>query len=87
MLVDLEGADRVNKAPQGQFRCWTANTLQDSKYTTASDMELVGHLMDITFKSTHAQELQGLLTASDPQQRPSAADALAQTWFSSTEVV
>lgn len=80
--MDLEGADKKDQVPQIPFSHWTDNTLQDGKYTTASDMELVGLLMSITFKSPSGQDLQEQLTHSDPEQRPCAAGALSHQWFS-----
>ena len=81
LLVDLEGADKVDQVPEQMFSCWTANTLQDGKYTAASDMELVGNLLDVVFTSSSGQNLKECLTNPDPQERPSAVDALAHPWF------
>lgn len=87
MLADLEGADRVDQIPQAWFKCWTESTLEGGRYTAASDMQLVGRLMSIVFKSAPGQDLQLLLTQSDAKLRPSAAGALAHPWFTSTEGV
>ena len=87
LLVDLEGADKVDRVPERRFSCWSDCTLQDGKYTAASDMELVGKLLNIMFKSANAQDLQELLTHSDAQQRPTAEQALAHPWFSGAEII
>jgi len=83
LLTDLEGADRANQEPGVSFTCWGGHTLQDRKYTTASDMELVGKLLDtMPHVSECAQDLQQKLTCHDPEQRLSAQEALAHAWFS-----
>ena len=87
LLVDLEGADKVDRVPERSFSCWTDYTLQNGRYTAASDMELVGKLLKIMFKSANAQDLQELLTRSDAQQRPTAEQALAHPWFSGAEII
>ncbi|KAG2425698.1 hypothetical protein HXX76_013540 [Chlamydomonas incerta] len=89
ILSDLESAARapVQAAGEGGFRaaCWTSDTLDEcGMYTTASDVQLVGQLMDtcsILVLDAQCQELKAQLTACAAASRPSAEQALRHPWF------
>ena len=89
MLSDLESVARapVVAAGKGGFRaaCWTSDTLDEcGSYTTASDVQLVGQLMDtcsILMLDAQCLELKAQLTASAAASRPSAEQALRHPWF------
>ena len=74
-------------ASKGGFRaaCWTSDTLDEcGMYTTASDVQLVGRLMDtcsIFVLDAQGEELRAQLTASAASSRPSAEQALRHPWF------
>eukprot|EP00198_Chlamydomonas_reinhardtii_P000358 XP_001689693.1 predicted protein [Chlamydomonas reinhardtii] len=89
ILSDLESVARApaRAASKGGFRaaCWTSDTLDEcGMYTTASDVQLVGRLMDtcsIFVLDAQGEELRAQLTASAASSRPSAEQALRHPWF------
>ncbi len=92
ILSDLESVSRapVEAAGEGSFRaaCWTPDTLDEcGVYTTASDVQLVGRLMEtcsILVLGAECGELKAQLTASVAASRPSAEQALCHPWFSAS---
>ncbi|EFJ46150.1 hypothetical protein VOLCADRAFT_93603 [Volvox carteri f. nagariensis] len=92
MLSDLESVARppAQTAGEGSFHaaCWTDDTLDErGMYTTASDVQLVGRLIencDILSLGAQCVELKAQLTASAAASRPSAVEALCHPWFSAS---
>ncbi|PNW86732.1 hypothetical protein CHLRE_02g095117v5 [Chlamydomonas reinhardtii] len=93
ILSDLESVAREpaqTAAGEGSFRaaCWTDETLDErGMYTTASDVQLVGELIEtckILSLGAQCVELKAQLTACAAASRPSAAEALCHPWFSAS---
>ncbi|GLC61784.1 hypothetical protein PLESTB_001802600 [Pleodorina starrii] len=93
VLSDLESVARAPaQAGSGEdgFRaaCWTPDTLDErGVYSTASDVQLVGRLMEtcsILALGAECVELKSQLMASAAASRPSAEQALRHPWFSAS---
>ena len=90
-LIDLESADKTGKNP-GAFKCkaWTPCTLVDGLYTTASDIEMVGRLFKDACSfvlSEPGTVLSQRMRCANALQRPSAIEALDNSWFRGGEAL
>ena len=86
-LIDLEACTHDGDVPVRPLRCWGSHTLDGVRFTSASDLNLLGRLLrDAAGRlraplSEMGQSFITLLLKREASERPSAMDALSNPWI------